>query len=200
VPRAVALALVLALAAACATAPAPGPPGLPAPPPPPARFRADDAPRELQPGLARAEAAVKTLRDQFGVRLAAELASSGVARSMAVCRRDGPALAAAVTAQTGVEVGRIPARPRAGASPPRPWIRPLLGETSARRAADVPAVVLDLGDRVGLLRPVPLASSCLACHGAAERVLPEVKLASDGGSAAFSEGDLRGFYWAEARK
>ncbi|HEY6003286.1 MAG TPA: hypothetical protein VIV57_10470, partial [Anaeromyxobacter sp.] len=179
--------------------PAPGPAALPAPPPP-ARFRVEDSPRELQPALARAEAAVKTLREQIAARLAAEIASVGVARSMAVCRRDAPTLAAAVSAQTGVEVGRIPARLRPGAPPPRPWIGPLLEETSAKRAADVAPVVVDLGDRVGLLRPVPLAASCLGCHGAADRVLPEVKLASDGGPGGFSEGDLRGFYWAEAKK
>jgi hypothetical protein len=197
-----AFATCLALLAACATAPAPGPSGLPAPAPPPARFRVEDAPRDVQPALARAEAAVRTLREQFGARLAAEIASVGIARSLAVCQRDVPALAAAVSAQTGVDVGRMSARLRPGASPapPRPWIGPLVEETSSKRAADVTAVVLDLGDRVGLLRPVPLFASCLACHGAADRVLPEVKLASDGGSTAFSEGDLRGFYWAEARK
>jgi hypothetical protein len=160
----------------------------------------EEVPRELQPALARAEAAVKTLRDQIGARLAAEIASAGIARSMAVCQRDAPALAAAVSIQTGVDVGRLAARPRPGTPPPRKWIAPLREEITARRAADVAAVVLDLGDRVGLLRPVPLAAPCLACHGAADRVLPEVKLASDGGPAAFSEGDLRGFWWAEARK
>lgn len=193
-------AVALALAAACARPPAPGPAGNPSPAPPPARFRVEDAPRELQPALARAEAAVKTLREQLAARLAAEIASVGIARSMSVCRRDAPTLAAAVSAQTGVDVGRIAARLRPGTPPPRAWIGPLLQETSAKRAADLPAVVLDLGDRVGLLRPVPLAASCLGCHGAADRVLPEVKLAADGGQGAFSEGDLRGFYWAEARK
>jgi hypothetical protein len=193
-------AVALALAAACAGPPAPGPAGLPAPAPPPARFRVEDAPRELQPALSRAEAAVKTLREQLAARLSAEIASVGIVRSVAVCRRAAPALAAAVSAQTGVDVGRIAARPRPGEPPPRAWIGPLLGETSARRAADVPAVVVDLGDRVGLLRPVPLHAPCLGCHGAADRVLPGVKLASDGGPAAFSEGDLRGFFWAEARK
>jgi hypothetical protein len=198
VPRA--LAAALAVAAACATPPAPGPTGSPATDAPPARFRPEEAPRDLQPALARAEAAVRTLREQLAARLAAEIASAGIVRSMAVCQRDAPALAAVVSAQTGVDVGRISARLRPGASPPRPWMAPFVEEVSTRRAADVGAVVLDLGDRIGLLRPVPLAASCLGCHGAADRVLPEVKLASDGGPAAFAEGDLRGFWWAEARK
>jgi Protein of unknown function (DUF3365) len=192
--------LALALAAACVSPTAQGPAGLPAPAPPTARFRVEDAPRELQPAIARAEAAVRTLREQIAARLSADVATVGIVRSLAVCQREARALAAAVRAQTGVELGRIAARPSPGAPPPRAWIAPLLEEGSARRAADVPAVVLDLGDRVGLLRPVAITAPCLSCHGAAERVLPEVKLASDGGPTAYAEGDLRGFFWAEARK
>ena len=202
-PRVAALALVLA--AGCAGGPAPGPAGIPAPAPPAARVRVEDAPAELRPALARAEAAVKTLRDRIAARLSAELASRGIVKALAVCRREAPALAAEISAQTGVEVGRTGTRPRAGVGPPRPWIAPVVEAIAARRADEVPAVVLDLGDRVGLLRPVAVVPLCLSCHGPAERVLPEVKLAADGApatdrAAAYSEGDLRGFFWAEVRK
>jgi uncharacterized protein DUF3365 len=199
-PRTAALALALAALAACVGPPVPGPAGVPARAPAPVRFRVEDVPAELQPALARAEAAVKALRDQLTARLWAELDAAGVVRALAVCQRDAPALAAAVSAQTGVGVGRIGARARPGAPPPRPWIEPLLDDATARRAADVPAVVLDLGDRVALLRPIAITAPCLSCHGAADRVLPEVKLASDGGPTGYAEGDLRGFFWAEARK
>jgi Protein of unknown function (DUF3365) len=195
--RAPALAVVV-LAAACAGAPAPGP-AVAAPPPPPGRFRLEDAPGALQPAVARADAAVRTLREQIAARLWAEVAAAGISRSLAVCQRDAAAIAASVSAQTGVEVGRVGVRPRPGTAAPRPWIGALL-EVSAKRAADVQPVVLDLGDRVGLLRPIALAAPCLACHGAVDRVLPEVKHVSDSAYSAFAEGDLRGFFWAEARK
>jgi uncharacterized protein DUF3365 len=198
-PRALAPALALALATACVGPPVSGPAATPAPARAPVRFRVDDAPAGLHPALARAEAAVKALRDQLAARLASEIATAGVVRALGVCQRDAPALAAAVSAQTGVDVGRVGARPRSGGPPPR-WVTPLLDEPAAKRAADVPAVVLDLGDRVGLLRPIAVAASCLSCHGAPDRVLPEVKLAADGGPTAYAEGDLRGFFWAEAPK
>lgn len=197
-PRAPAAALAIAVASACVGAPLPGPAGAPAPASAPVRFRVEDAPAELHPALARAEAAMKALRDQLAARMAAEIATGGVVRALAVCQRDAPALAAEISAQTGVDVGRVGARPRHG--PPRAWMAPLLDEASPRRAADVPAVVLDLGDRVALLRPIAVAGTCLSCHGAPDRVLPEVKLASDGGPTGYAEGDLRGFFWAEAPK
>lgn len=197
-PRAAVLAL--ALAAACAGPAGPGPAQPPSPSPAPARIRVEDVPRELQPAVARAEAAVKTLRDQISARLSAEIAAGGVTKALAFCRRDVPALSASISAQTGVAVGRMGVRPRPGASPPRPWIAPLLEGVPARRAAEIPAVVLDLGDRVGLLRPAAVSALCLSCHGPPERVLPEVKLAADGGPASYGEGDLRGFFWAEAKK
>jgi hypothetical protein len=188
----------LLLAAACLRPPAREAPAAAGSAPPSARYRVEDAPRELQPALARAEAAMRTLRERLAARLAAELAAGGVVRSLAVCRKEAAATAAAVSAQTGVEVGRVPARGASGTPPPRPWIAAALEPVAARRAADVPAIVVDLGDRVGLLRPIPLAAPCLACHGAADRVLPEVKLAADGGPVTYAEGDLRGFFWAEA--
>jgi hypothetical protein len=133
------------------------------------------------------------------------MASSGVAGAMKVCRLEAHALAAAISAQTGVSVGMTGARLRGGATAPRAWIAPLIEEVHSRRAADVPAVAVDLGDRVGLLRPIALTSACLSCHGPAERVAPEVKAVADGrnasdGATGFSEGDLRGFFWAEAGK
>jgi hypothetical protein len=197
--RAAALALVLV--AACARAPAAGPAGDPAAP---AAVRVEEAPRALQPPLARADAAVRTLRERLAARLAAELASGGVAAALKVCRTEAPELLRAVSRQTGVELGRTGLRARNGSRPPRPWAAPLIGEATARRASEVPALAVDLGDRVGLLRPIALTALCLACHGSPERVLPEMKTAADGAaedrSGGSSEGDLRGFYWAEAVK
>ena len=194
----------LALLAACATAP---PAPLPAAkvPAAPARFRADEVPRALAPAVARAEAAIRTLRERLLARQAAELAAEGPRRAIAVFHEEFPALAAAVSAQTGVDVGRTSARPRAEGDLPRPWAAPLVAEASGRRAADVAPAIVDLGDRVAVLRPIAATSSCLGCHGAPERIAPEVKGAIDAlypGDAAtgLAEGDLVGFFWAEARK
>lgn len=194
--------LALALGA-CLRAPASPPAASSADALPSSRHRVEEAPRELQPALARAEAAIRTLRERLAARRAAELASAGVAGATKVCRTEAQAMAAAVSAQTGVAVGMTGARPRGGAPAPREWIAPLAAEVGAKRAADVHAVVVDLGDRVGVLRPIALKAACLSCHGPAERVAPEVKAAADGpsdGANGFAEGDLRGYFWAEAAK
>jgi mono/diheme cytochrome c family protein len=62
---------------------------------------------------------------------------------------------------------------------------------------------VDLGDRVGVLRPLPTAATCTKCHGSAERLSPEVRaiLAAaypQDKATGFEEGDLRGFIWAES--
>lgn len=196
------LVLAVVLAAACARAPAPSPPAPAAATP--AAVRLEEAPRALQPPLARADAAVRAMRERLAARLAAVLASGGVTAAMRVCRSEAPEMMRDISLQTGVALGRAGLRARQSPQPSAAWAAPLIRETTARRAADVPALAVDLGDRAGLLRPIALTGLCLACHGPPERVLPDVKAASDGpaeertrGSA---EGDLRGFYWAETPK
>jgi len=198
--RAAAAALVLA--AACARLPAIPTPANPAPPPHP-RHRVEDAPRDLQAAIGRADAAIKALRDRLGAALAGEIAAYGPAAAVHVCQRDADVLAEAISAQTGVEVGRTGPRLRTTAAPQ--WAAAIVRETAARRAADVAASVVDLGDRVGLLRPISASATCLPCHGGPERIGPEVKAALDSVRAieratGFAEGDLRGFFWAEAKK
>jgi len=63
----------------------------------------------------------------------------------------------------------------------------------------------DLGDRVGLLQPIPIRSRCLRCHDAREalaegtrawlsRAYPRDR------ALGYAPGDLRGFWWAEVPK
>lgn len=203
--RAPALALALAscaLAGLPACAPLPAAPSATPAPRPAARYRPADAPRELAPAVARAEAALRTFRERIAARQAAEIATVGLRRGVAALHEEAPALAAAVAAQTGVTVGRTGARPRGR---PAAWAGPLAAEVEGRKAADVPASVVDLGDRIGLLRPMAIQAGCLACHGGSERVAPDVKAAleallPEGGATGLAEGDLAGFFWAEATK
>jgi hypothetical protein len=197
--RAAALFVSL-LAAGCAHPPATVPP---APPPPPLRtYGLEEVPGVLAPPVARAEAAMKALRERLGARLAAELAAGGRSRAARVCRVEASALASEIAAQTGVLVGRIGARIRDDA--PR-WAAPAVEGTAVRRAAEVQPLVLDLGDRIGLLRPIGGLSACVACHGPPDRIAPGAKAALDAGhpgdrATGLVEGDLHGFFWAEAKK
>jgi hypothetical protein len=146
---------------------------------------------------------VNALRERLAARLAAALAAHGPARAIPVCAREASSLADAVTQETGVEVGRAPARPRGDAGAPS-WARAHVKEAAPRRAADVAPVVLDLGDRVALLRPIAVVDACLVCHGGPGRIAPEVSAALTDEDRSrltgLAEGDIAGFFWAEARK
>jgi hypothetical protein len=67
----------------------------------------------------------------------------------------------------------------------------------------VEPTIVDLGDRVGVLRPIGTAGVCLQCHGPVSRLSPDVlaylaQAYPDDRAVGFEEGDLRGFAWAEA--
>ncbi|HET9552630.1 MAG TPA: DUF3365 domain-containing protein, partial [Anaeromyxobacteraceae bacterium] len=136
-------------------------------------------------------------------QLMEELANPPAA--VAVCAEEAPAIAAEVAAASGVAVGRTSDRLRSPANAPRPWVRPFLAEAAGRPAAEARPVLVDLGDRIGLLRPVGVGAPCLKCHAEPERLSPGVRDALTGryqadAATGYAEGDFRGFFWAEAAK
>jgi Protein of unknown function (DUF3365) len=105
----------------------------------------------------------------------------------------------------GATVGRTSARLRNPRNAPPAWARAYVAATDGRKAAEVPAAAFDLGDRVGLLRPIEVRRRCLACHDARERLEAGTRawLARAyprDRAVGYSLGDLRGFWWAEAPK
>jgi hypothetical protein len=185
------------LAAACAAAPAaPGPSAA-------GSFDADRAPPALAPLVARASDAVDRLQRTLSRRLVEELTDAP--NAVLVCRDEAPAIAAEVAQAQGVELGRTSHRLRNPANAPREWIRPTLAASAGRPAAGVKAVAVDLGDRIGYLRPIGVGAPCLKCHGPDEAISPGVRAAIQGAYPAdqatgFEAGELRGFFWAEVRK
>jgi mono/diheme cytochrome c family protein len=114
-------------------------------------------------------------------------------------------MAIAVSASTGVGLGRTSHRLRNAANAPPAWAAPYVAAAAGKKAAEVKPVAVDLGDRIGLLRPIPTGQGCLRCHGPAEGLTPGVRDALSRGYPAdqatgFAEGDLRGFFWAEASR
>ncbi len=105
----------------------------------------------------------------------------------------------------GVEVGRTSARLRNPKNAPPAWARSYVASTDGKKAADVEPIAFDLGDRIGLLRPIEIRQRCLGCHDVRERVPPSTRgwLARrypQDRSFGYALGDLRGFWWAEAPK
>lgn len=114
-------------------------------------------------------------------------------------------LAARIAAESGLVLGRTSHKLRNGANEPRPWVKPLLEQAAGRKASTVKAMVVDLGNAIGVVRPIGVAAACTVCHGTdAQRPAPlKAALATQyptDQAVGFEEGDFRGFFWAEVPK
>ncbi len=157
------------------------------------RFAPSDAPPELRPAVYRSERAIRAAACEAERRF-----GEGDPDSNAAACEDAKPV-------PGVRVGRTSARLRNPENAPPPWARSYVAETDGRKASEVAAAAFDLGDRVGLLRPIEVRRRCLGCHARAED-LPEdtrewLRRAYPRDRAlGYSLGDLRGFWWAEAER
>jgi hypothetical protein len=84
-------------------------------------------------------------------------------------------------------------------------MREAMAESEGKRAADVQPVTVDLGDRVGVMRPIGTLEMCTSCHGPADEVKARLgdALATaypEDRATGFGVGDLRGWMWAEVPK
>lgn len=153
--------------------------------------RPEDAPAALRPALARAQEAIRAAACDVERRFG----EGDPDANAASCEGAAPV--------AGVEVGRTSARLRNPKNAAPVWARPYLLLTDGRKAGEVPAAVFDLGDRVGLLRPIEVRQRCLGCHAAPEKLAPGTRtwLARAyprDRALGYELGDLRGFWWAEA--
>jgi hypothetical protein len=165
----------------------------------------DTVPPELAEKAKAAEGAMQALQLRLFQRLSQELGSGGPAGAVTVCRDEAQALTAAVAQEQGLEVGRTSHRLRNPKNAPRPWAQPFVTAVATRKAAEVKPIYVDLGDRLGLLKPIPMGELCTTCHGAADSLAPEVARVLKEGypedrATGFAPGDVRGFFWAEVRK
>jgi hypothetical protein len=165
-------------------------------------YRAEAAPAALAKAVASADAAIAALQKRLGTRLFEELEKGGVLLAVRVCRDEAQSLTAAVAREQGIAVGRTSHRLRNPSNAPPAWAAELVRAAEGKKAADVEAWVVELKDKVGVLRPIPTAGLCTKCHGEAEGLAPELRsfLASrypEDRAVGFQEGELRGFFWAE---
>lgn len=163
----------------------------------------EQAPAPLAPGIQAADAAIAALQRRLAARLLEELEKGGPAHAVAVCRDEAQALTAEIRRAEGVKVGRTSHRLRNPGNAPPPWAERFVTAGAGKKAATVEALAVDLGDQVGVLRPIPTGAVCTRCHGRTERLSPDVAAVleaayPDDRAVGFEEGDLRGFFWAEA--
>ena len=159
----------------------------------PAGFAPSRAPAPLRQAVARADEAIRAAACSAERRFGEGDPDANAAR----CGN--------VQTPEGVRVGRTSARLRNPGNAPPAWARAYVQQTEGKKAAAVSSVAFDLGDRVGLLRPIEIRKRCLACHAAREQVDASTREWLAGAypedrSFGYALGDLRGFWWAEAEK
>lgn len=172
----------------------------------PKEYQPDLAPAALAPAVARADSTFASLQRRLGGRLMAELDSGGPAAAIPVCRDSAQLLTAEIAEASGIRVGRTSDRLRNPGNVPPSWARRHVSAiTPGMKASDFAPVVIDLGDRIGLLRPIPTQELCLKCHGDPASFPPDLATALHEAyphdqATGYAVDDLRGLMWAEVPK
>lgn len=155
--------------------------------------------------VAKAEHAMNALQAALLTELRAAMERGGPPAAISVCHEQAMAIAERVAREQGIALGRTSHRLRNPSNAPRDWAKATVGEAAGTKAAAHRLRTVDLGNRVGVLRPIGTVEMCLRCHGAAETVRRELGTALEAAypndeATGFAVGDLRGWMWAEVPK
>ena len=168
-------------------------------------YKISQAPPELRRPIQRADLVIVELHDAMLAELSRDMDQGGPAGAIRTCHIDTTSAAYRAARAEGLNVGRTSDRLRAPTNRPQPWAEPIVKEYAGKRAADVEGFAVDLGDRVGVLRPIAERQVCAACHGdpAGFDARVRAELADrypDDRALNFRTGDLRGWFWVEIPK
>ena len=142
-------------------------------------------------------AAKDALFTKLSGRLKETMTSQGPGAAIAVCQKEAPAIAKAVSKEQGLQIGRTGVRLRNPGN-----VAPAWADELVREKIDTPTfVTLDNGHAAALL-PIKLQAQCLMCHGPKEQIAPVIqeqltKLYPGDQATGFKEGELRGWFWIE---
>lgn len=158
----------------------------------------------LTPAQEKQKELALSTRDELFKTLSGELMTSmsenGPAKSIKVCKTRAPEVAAKISEETGVRIGRTSFKLRNTENQPPDWAKPYVEERVEKE------IVVELPDQeLGALLPIRLKAACVMCHGTNEQVTPDVKAAiaanyPDDQATGFKENDLRGYFWVEVAK
>ncbi len=163
------------------------------------------APAELRPVVARADLILISMHDSVIRELTDAFSRGGPDSAMASCHLDATFLSQRIGREEGIAAGRTSDRLRNPTNAPRPWAAALVKANAGRQAKSVDGFVVDLGDRVGVLRPIAERPMCAGCHGPADKLSPSVKRALADRypvdrAVGFTDGEIRGWNWVEMPK
>ena len=163
------------------------------------------APAELRIPIARADLVVAAMQDALLRELNDALARGGPAGAINFCHLDATAIAQRVGREEGIAAGRTGDRLRNPTNRPKPWAAALVKAHAGRSPRNVEGFAVDLGDKVGVLRPMVERPMCAGCHGLEERLAPGVRAVlldryPADRAVGFADGEIRGWFWVEMPK
>lgn len=151
-----------------------------------------------------AAAAVQRFGSQLKAELQQAMAAGGPLQAVEVCQQRAPALADAVSAQTGFQLARVSLRhrnPERGR--PTDWQRSVLESFDQQLASGQPPGELMFSAMTAgeyrFMKAIPTAPLCLTCHGTALAPELEAKLARlypKDRATGYQAGELRGAFVA----
>lgn len=112
-----------------------------------------------------------------------EIDKAGHAGAIGVCREKAPAMAKALSEQTGWAIRRVSLKNRNPKATPDAWEQAVLEEFERRLAAGEKAISLEKSEVVSMdgqklfryMKALPTQDLCLSCHGTNDKVKPEVQ-------------------------
>jgi Protein of unknown function (DUF3365) len=165
----------------------------------------EQTPAELRPAVARADLVVVSMQDAILRELNDALAKGGPGYAISFCHLDATFVAQRVGREAGIAAGRTGDRLRNPTNAPRPWAAALVKANAGKPARSVDGFTVDLGDKIGVLRPISQRPMCMGCHGPSEQLNREVKSVlvdryPADRAVGFKEGEIRGWFWVEIPK
>lgn len=154
---------------------------------------------------AQARDAVADFAGALKAELTAAMQAGGPLNAIEVCHTRAPAIADAVSLDSGMSVSRVSLRSRNPGNAPTEWQSGVLRDFETRLAAGEAADALSWQEIVQtdgareyrFMKAIPTAPMCLACHG--EGITPTVaekiaELYPEDQATGYREGDIRGAF------
>src|SRR4029078_1458962 len=163
------------------------------------------APAAFQPAIQRGDLVIIAIQNATSSELTRALTEGGPGDAIKVCHLSATTLIQRIGREEGIAAGRTSARLRTPSNAPKPWAAPIVKKYADVKAASVDGFAVDLGDKVGVMRPVAHRAVCTPCHGVEEKLNPRVRdelkdrYPADH-ATGFKDGDLRGWLWVEVPK
>jgi hypothetical protein len=163
-----------------------------------------EAPAPLRLVISHADVIIVTMQDAMLRQLTEALDRGGPTSALGSCHLDATAVSYRV-GREGIAAGRTSDRLRSPTNAPPRWAADLVKANAGARARDVEGFAVDLGQKVGVLRPIAQRPICANCHGPADRLSPAVRqLLTErypvDRAVGFADGEIRGWFWVEMPK